>query len=345
VPKLIEYLADLTGFRDRDQLDVTVVRAVNEVLRPVGVSIFRSVGESENKRWLTRARMGAGDLIPLADPPWTVLSALPALDDAPARRNCLIHNQLLTLGDEHGTQTTFFPISTEKEVIGVLELVTDSVLAQSDRSMVSTVLRMYGNFLDLLDRSERDPLTGLLNRQTFEAAFMIREPQPLIDGAVAAPSRRAVQVEESVWLGVADIDHFKRVNDTYGHPIGDEVLLLMSRLLRSTFRYQDRLYRFGGEEFVVVLECASSEQAAMAFERLRNNVERFTFPQVGRISVSIGFAQARTVDTPLAIFTRADKALYHAKAHGRNQVSSYDDLLRDGVILEAKDVVGDIELF
>jgi diguanylate cyclase (GGDEF)-like protein len=210
--------------------------------------------------------------------------------------------------------------------------------------MVCTILRIYGNFHDLLDHSEHDPLTGLLNRQTFDAAFVARAERPAGDAELVAQYGRARTEDTSVWLGVVDIDHFKRVNDSYGHLIGDEVLLLLARLLRSSFRLRDRLYRFGGEEFVVVLGCAEVEHAALAFERLRDRVERFAFPQVEHITVSIGFARTSPQETPSEAFSRADKALYHAKEHGRNQVVYFDDLVRAGLAVEAK-IVGDIELF
>ena len=146
------------------------------------------------------------------------------------------------------------------------------------------------------------------------------------------------------WLGVIDIDHFKRVNDSFGHLIGDEVLLLLSRLMRSTFRYHDRLYRFGGEEFVVLMRSASADAAALAFERLRSNVERFVFPRVGRITVSVGFTQVRPDDTPASAFERADRAVYHAKQSGRNRVTSHAALVADGTLSEAAPT-GDVELF
>ena len=130
----------------------------------------------------------------------------------------------------------------------------------------------------------------------------------------------------------------------HGHLIGDEVLLLMSRLLRSSFRYHDRLYRFGGEEFVVLLDCVAGAQAALAFERLRLNVERFIFPQVGHITVSIGFTRTEAADAPSAAFSRADKALYHAKGLGRNRVTQYENLVHAGSIVEPR-IGGDIELF
>ena len=341
--QLIEHLADLTGFRDRDLLDVTVVRAIKDVLQPLSVSIYRCVGEAGAQRWLTRARMGPGERTATADPPWTEVSMLPMLDDVPARRDCLTRVEVITVGET--PQLNIFPISTEREVVGVLELETNDPLAPGDRAMVCTILRIYGNFHDLLDHSERDPLTGLLNRQTFDAAFTTRASKLFAaEGDISAQGRRSLLDASTVWLGVVNIDHFKRVNDTFGHLIGDEVLLLLSRLLRSTFRHHDRLYRFGGEEFVVVLDCLSVEQASLAFERLRDSVERFVFPQVGHITVSVGFARTSADETPSAAFSRADKALYHVKGHGRNKVAHFDDLVRDGAIVETK-IAGDIELF
>jgi len=340
---LIEHVAELTGFRDRELLDVAVVRAVNDVLRPLSVAVYRRVGETGDQHWLTRARMGAGDPAVSADPLWTSLSALPGLDEAPQRRDCLAGGEVIAVGER--PQTISFPISTEREVVGVLELRTAAPMTPEGRAMVSTVLRIYGNFHDLLDHSERDPLTGLLNRQTFDATFLARAHRSAAQGAGGEPGRRACGDDTAVWLGVVDIDHFKRVNDTHGHLIGDEVLLLMSRLLRSSFRYHDRLYRFGGEEFVVLLDCLAGEQAALAFERLRSNVERFEFPQVGRVTVSVGFTRTTDADAPSAAFSRADKALYHAKEHGRNQVTHYEDLVAAGLIVEKIVDDGSVELF
>lgn len=121
------------------------------------------------------------------------------------------------------------------------------------------------------------------------------------------------------------------------------MLLLLSRLLRSSFRHFDRLYRFGGEEFVVVLDGLEADRASLAFERMRANVERFEFPQVGRVTVSVGFTLTGASDTPSSAFARADKALYHVKEHGRNQVAQFESLVRDGQIVD-NHIVGDVEL-
>jgi diguanylate cyclase (GGDEF)-like protein len=239
---------------------------------------------------------------------------------------------------------TYFPVATDREHLGVMEVESDAPLDERDQRMVMSILRIYRNFQGLLDYSERDTLTGLLNRKTFDESFLRAALSSGADPSSPAVDTRRRRGPTIACLGVIDIDHFKRVNDSYGHLIGDEVLLLMSRLMRSSFRFNDQLYRFGGEEFVVLLRCARLTDAAAAFERLRANVERYAFPRVGHITVSIGFAEVRTGDTPTGCFERADKAVYHAKQRGRNQVCDHALLVAQGVLIDEA-YTGDVELF
>jgi diguanylate cyclase (GGDEF)-like protein len=131
---------------------------------------------------------------------------------------------------------------------------------------------------------------------------------------------------------VVDVDHFKRVNDSFGHLFGDEVLLRMGELMRKTFRGGDRLFRFGGEEFVVILNAADEKLAAASFNRFRISVENHEFPQVGQVTCSIGFTAVSAMDVPTDVVGRADEALYFAKEHGRNQVCCYEQLVAEGAI-------------
>jgi diguanylate cyclase (GGDEF)-like protein len=142
-----------------------------------------------------------------------------------------------------------------------------------------------------------------------------------------------------------DIDHFKRVNDNYGHLIGDEVLLLLARLMRSHFRFQDQVYRFGGEEFVVLMRCHGEPEAFKVLERLRILTQQHLFPQVGTITISIGFTEIKAGDSPSGAFERADKAVYYAKEHGRNQACSFAGLIFKGAVTDLASNVGDVELF
>ncbi len=233
-------------------------------------------------------------------------------------------------------------------MVGAVELCTLAPLNADQARLVAGILRVYRNFQGLLDYSERDTLTGLLNRKTFDDGFLrssaaVARSQELAAQADIGPERRRVAAAR-VWVGVIDIDHFKSVNDTYGPLIGDEVLLLLSRLMRNCFRWHDQLFRFGGEEFVVLLRANQPEDAAGAFERLRTKVQDYAFPQVGNITVSVGFTEVRPGDTPAAAFERADKAVYHAKQNGRNRVANYHVLVAEGVFVEDRRE-SDVELF
>jgi len=339
--QVVDHLAELTGFRDRDILDTTLVGVLRDLLRPRAVAICHAVGEEPNQHWLIRARLREGEVAAQSDPVWVELEALPPLDAFSDRVTCLRQQEPFeSPGEVH---MTYFPLLTDRDVIGVLEIETRTDLDAEQLRMVSNMMRIYRNVQGLLDYSERDGLTGLLNRKTFDDSFYKT-------AALAAPAglpgddRRDGRLERQPYLGVVDIDHFKGVNDQHGHLIGDEVLLLLSRLMRASFRFHDRLYRFGGEEFVVLLRCASDDQALSALERLRVATESYAFPQVGRITVSIGFTRVRSTDSPGEAFERADKAVYWAKAHGRNRVAGYSALVARGEIVEDHKR-GDVELF
>lgn len=339
--ELVEHLAELTGFRDRDVLDVTLAGALRDLLHPRCVAIYRVVGDGEKLHWLTRARLRQGDAVATADPVWVELENLPALAQHPARVEALTGRTVVTTQGNEGLSV--FPLATDREVTGVLELLTDGTLEPEAQRMVCSILRIYRNFQGLLDYSERDTLTGLLNRKTFDESFLkISSTLPTLASTV--DGRRAAGPGSRYWLGMIDIDHFKAVNDTYGHLIGDEVLLLLSRLMRGSFRFHDRLYRFGGEEFVVLMRCDNQAAALSALERLRQNTLAYSFPQVGHITVSIGFSELKSGDSPSAAIERADKAVYYAKTHGRNQVQSHADLVARGE-LQLIEKIGDVELF
>ncbi|WP_306306215.1 GGDEF domain-containing protein [Methylomonas koyamae] len=119
--------------------------------------------------------------------------------------------------------------------------------------------------------------------------------------------------EKSSWIAMLDIDNFKRINDTYGHLYGDEVLLVFSQAMEKHFRYNDFLFRFGGEEFVVILNLVNQADAEATFERFRAAIERHRFPISGPVTVSIGLTHIDHLTLPIHLLDRADKALYQPK--------------------------------
>ncbi len=357
--RVVEHLAELTGFRDRDVLDVTLVSALKDLLRPEAVAIYRRVSDGDSEHWLTRARLGVGDTTPTADPLWVGINTLPRLAEHPERQACLLRQETFAApaqaGVPDGPAMAWFPLATEAQAVGVLEMSLAAPLSPEQVRLVGSILRIYRNVQGLLDYSERDTLTGLLNRNTYDENFMRLsaqeppqpQPQPQPQPRSSAGEARRPGAGEGLlgaWLAVIDIDHFKRVNDNHGHLIGDEVLLLLSRLMRTSFRFHDHLYRFGGEEFVVLMRCNGAADAAAALQRLRTRVENYAFPQVGRITVSIGYTALRPADTPASAFERADKAVYHVKQNGRNQVMGHAELVAAGAL--AEELRGsDVELF
>jgi diguanylate cyclase (GGDEF)-like protein len=129
-----------------------------------------------------------------------------------------------------------------------------------------------------------------------------------------------------------DLDRFKKINDTFGHLHGDEVLMLFSGLMKQSFRATDLLVRYGGEEFVVVLNDTTMANCEMVLDRFREKVAEHWFPEIGHVTVSIGAARIERKRLPAEVLDQADKALYYAKRSGRNRVCIYEKLGKQGLI-------------
>ena len=161
----------------------------------------------------------------------------------------------------------------------------------------------------------RDGLTGIFNRRYFDERM---------SSEIAFAQRHSKKLS----LLMADIDHFKKINDTYDHPGGDAVLKQFARLVSQVIRSEDVFARYGGEEFVVICRETEAEQAAILAERIRHAVANHRFQyQETRIEVSISLGVAclgdHAVDSASTLITAADKALYSAKEQGRNRVVRY----------------------
>jgi diguanylate cyclase (GGDEF)-like protein/PAS domain S-box-containing protein len=162
----------------------------------------------------------------------------------------------------------------------------------------------------LVELSVTDKLTGLKNRRFFQEQL---EEQLAIFHETA----------KLFSLLILDIDHFKKVNDTFGHQVGDEVLAQLAQILNAQARQGDVVARFGGEEFVIILPETDVNASWTIAEQLRQTVEQAQW-QTGRITISIGIATVTEEDTDMTILKKADQALYVSKENGRNRVSTFE---------------------
>lgn len=159
--------------------------------------------------------------------------------------------------------------------------------------------------------SVTDPLTGLYNRRHFEENL---EREFL----------RASRYKSNLSFAIIDVDYFKKVNDSYGHSTGDYVLKEVAYQILQTFRKTDMVFRYGGEEFTVIITETPLEKAIIPLERLRKSIEKYPFNYNGKdikITVSIGVSEIdENTESVHKLFDDADKALYKAKENGRNQI-------------------------
>lgn len=210
--------------------------------------------------------------------------------------------------------------------------------SEVDLKFVQGMTRVYQNFIGVLYDSEKDTLTGLYNRRKLDTTLESIAISRL-------QGRRHSDKDHADFLAIMDLDRFKRINDTFGHLIGDEVLLIFAGILRKTLRDSDMIFRYGGEEFIVLLQDISAPAIREVLERVRRNVEQHVFPQVGQVTVSIGYAALNTQDLPVQTLEKADRALYYAKENGRNRVIDFARLLAEGQVTVELHTEGSIELF
>ncbi len=191
------------------------------------------------------------------------------------------------------------------------------------------LFHFYCHQLQMLQGTYRDALTGLYNRRAFN-----EKVNQLLDHNHNF-QRRAINFTPSVFV-MLDIDHFKSINDRMGHLFGDEVLLILAQLMTDSFRENDLLFRYGGEEFAMVLMDISPEQAQQSLDRFREKIAAHEFPEIEQVTVSIGYTEFDQSLSLEELINQADNALYYAKASSRNAVHGYQQLSAQGLVDQVK---------
>ncbi len=337
--EILESIVEVTAQRDRESLEISLVMALAEIT-PASTIRLLNVRQQEEA---TVLKVCVDYDVPQHSLRETGKREI-GLEDDPQLQQVFEQKQACFFP---GQARYIFPVINEAEhVLALLEL-TDTQPERLDQTTLAIFLKIYRNYLRLIEESTRDTLTGLLNRKTFDTCLhQILQQQKLEAMQAHLGQERRHDSGEHHWLAVADIDHFKRINDNFGHLFGDEVLVLITRIMCETLRSTDKLFRFGGEEFIILLTAENAAGATTAFERFRSRVAEYPFPQLDQVTISLGFVKVGPQDVPATVVGHADQALYYAKEHGRNQVCSYDELVATGKIVPETDSRDtDVELF
>jgi diguanylate cyclase (GGDEF)-like protein len=238
-----------------------------------------------------------------------LLRGMPASVRLPARINGIFYAFFTALVLARIGFLAFGPMLADPMMPGWLQSLTHfvSIVAQVVTALLYIAILHASRLADAESRALHDSLTGLLNRDGLA-----------VQAAPWLAHRRRASAE--AWVLVIDIDHFKQINDRFGHAEGDRVLREVAETLRQTLRGEDCLARSGGEEFVALLGAGSREQAAYAADRLRGAVSLIPLAEK-KLTISIGLADAGRYDYQLGpAVIAADEALLRAKRSGRNRI-------------------------
>ncbi len=191
--------------------------------------------------------------------------------------------------------------------LGAVDYITKPIRPSIMKARVNTHITLKQQRDQLLSMATHDQLTGLYNRH-----YLLHSAQNIIS--------RSLRHEMPLSLAMMDIDHFKKINDTHGHPVGDAVLQQVATLLEENCRQEDIVVRFGGEEFVIMFDHTGIHDAEKKAEQLRRLIEALQ-PERLVVTMSIGIVQLKTYENNIEqLIKRADVAMYTGKETGRNKV-------------------------
>ena len=286
----ISHLADMTSHDEPLLLKQVFVETIQKILGELKIEMVEVLYDHGN--YIQRSCCHAGDAF-VAERRKAVITAC---DTQQVQRI------------EDFQQRVRYAIPIRIDVVSTEVLMVEGgglVMGDKEITLITEISRIYRNYISMVHRYERDALTRLMNRHSFD--------------------QQATQVQarggEENFIAMLDVDHFKRINDTFGHLFGDDVLILLAKKLKEFFgpeRYR-YLFRFGGEEFVVLLQ-GGQEAVTKSVDLFREMVAMTNFPGVGKVTLSAGIAPISSAVPLSASLEHADQALYEAKEGGRNRV-------------------------
>ncbi len=328
--QIIDSLGEITRHRDREVIEKSLLKTLAELSPNQEFRLFKVLDKEDEEVVLGLSAYSINGYMETSGFHIERYELHPSIKQL--AMDAMTNKKIQQLQDANGkvSHIIYPALDQYNEIFAILVHTCGDGFEFDVTRFVYGLLKVYSNYLALIDDNQRDKLTQLLNRDTMDREIT---RILIINGGAYAALAAGIPLKRrkdtlTYWLGVLDIDHFKAVNDNFGHLFGDDVLILVARKMQQIIRgEQDLLYRYGGEEFVIILQAVDIEEAQKAFNRLRINIAEHAFPQIGKITVSIGIVQITNQAGSSDIISQADQALYYVKEHGRNQVCCYEDLL------------------
>lgn len=315
--KLVEHIAGLTSLRDVDLLEISLLKSVASIAHSYETSLIALRSDNSIAKRLDFAGGKQSTFAPGDGVPEEFLEACDHLDQA--------GKEFFTLPKGAGFVTAFRLVPGRRVALYVMA-VTRTAPGKNDVNQIVGMLTIYRNFQKLLTEAQTDELTGLPNRRAFDQAIGAVYENGLPQFVTRQHERRHEVADPQYWVSMIDIDHFKRINDQFGHLMGDEVLVRVTQALRMHCRDHDALFRYGGEEFALISMSENRDACEALVERLRASVESVAVGEMGPVTVSVGSAYLAPDAFPLHVVDAADKAMMFSKNTGRNRVSFAADL-------------------
>ncbi|MEC8081235.1 MAG: GGDEF domain-containing protein [Pseudomonadota bacterium] len=325
---ILHHIENFTSQRDKELLAFSLLKSIREILSPIRTSILTLNGQDEPTMEIALTN-GESCEYRYQD--------ISVSDSTKASLDYINTWHLDELMKAHDDQyTSFHVLQQSRQQNQYLIITLDNKPSRSESYIVKGMLSIYGNFSSLLAESQTDELTGLMNRKTFEESIV-----KLYQGTAFEEESDL----KSNWIAIIDLDHFKSINDSAGHLYGDEVLIHVSRVMRQTFTQDDMLFRFGGEEFVILMRNRTRSQCAENLDKLRLNVQEIVMNNLDPITISIGVCEFQKYVFHVTLMDQADQALYYSKQNGRNRVTFYEEIVEAGLAKDNSVTHGDIDLF
>ncbi|MBA6341407.1 GGDEF domain-containing protein [Colwellia sp. MB02u-10] len=338
---IINHIADFTSQRNTELLAFSLLKSVNNMISCSSTKII-----TIDKKRDIRAN------ISFENDHYTVNDTSIEIDSA--LRHSFEHMNdssmaALTLKTETGYSVIYL-LHHDRKSEQFLIINLEKKMAKENAYILSGILSIYSNFIKLLNESQTDELTGLANRKTFDSAISsvfnaLPQEHEKVESERRAPNKVIVKEQHKYWLVIIDIDDFKRVNDEFGHLYGDEILIHLAQIIRSNFRNEDLQFRFGGEEFVILLSANNQMECMQILERFRRNVEEYQFPNLDTVTVSIGVVEFKKDTFHITSIDYADQALYQSKRSGKNQITFFENMLSKGIAKKSDIQGGSVDFF